>query len=262
MILRGLGLVVPVAAVVVAVLGLVAATQARAQAEDGGAGAPPSREQAQQLLQQGNELFRADRFADALHAYREAQRVFPSPKLFFNIAACEESLGRRAQAMSNLFAFVKQAVDADPLVRTEAERRMAHLATTLAAVDVSRLPPNAKIAVDAEAVGLTPLDRPLWLEPGPHRVSVDRPGRPLWVTTVDGRAGALSTLELPQLESLPAPKPAEPGPSGPTSLTGPAPEASFLRRTWWIWTAAGVVVAGATTLLVIKLLECPATRCR
>ena len=260
MILRGLGLVVPVAAA----LGLVAAVPARAQSEeDSGAGAPPAREQAQQLLQQGNELFRGDRFADALHAYREAQRVFPSPKLFFNIARCEESLGRRPQAMLNLYAFVKQAVDADPLVRTEAERRMAQLATTLAAVDVSRLPPNAKIAVDAEAVGLTPLERPLWLEPGPHRVSVDRPGRPLWVTTLDGKAGTLTALELPALEALPAPRSAELGRSGPTPPTEPAPEASFLRRTWWIWAAAGVIAAAATTtVLVIKLRECPATTCK
>jgi tetratricopeptide (TPR) repeat protein len=257
-IFRGLGPVVPVAAALI----LVAATRARAQAEDGGAGAPPAREQAQQLLQQGNELFRADRFAEALTTYREAQRMFPSPKLFFNIAACEESLGRRPQAMSNLFAFVKQALDADPLVRTEAERRMAQLATTLAAVDVSLLPSNARITVDAEAVGLTPLDRPLWLEPGPHRVSVDRPGRPLWVTTLDGKAGTLTALTVPEAPIPAARDTQEPGGSSAAALASPPSEASYLRRTWWIWAAAGVLVAGAATLVVVKLLECPATTCR
>jgi len=264
---RGLGLVVPVAACVAATLSFVATPRARAQAADAGAGSPdsaavPARVHAQQLLAQGNELFRADRFADALTAYREAHRLFPSPKLLFNIALCEQSLGHRAQAMLNLFAFVKQAPDADAPFRAEAERRMAALAAALAAVDISALPPNAKIVVDAQAMGLTPLDRPLWLEPGVHRISVDRPGRPLWVTTLDGKAGALIALTMPpEVEAPPAPPGGDPGGPGPAPPGEPPPEASFLRRTWWIWAAAGLVVAGAATLVVIKLRECPASRC-
>ena len=251
-----------IAATVAAALVFLAGGGARAQ--DAGdqreADTAPARARAQTLLERGNDLFRAGSFAEALRAYSDAHREFPSPKIFFNIARCEESLGHRPQAMESLESFLKQAPDADPQVRAEAQRLRAELAATLATVDVSGLPPNAKLAVDAETIGLTPLERPLWLEPGQHRVSVDRPGRPLWVTTLDGKAGTLTTLKLPEADAEPGLHGGDPGGPGPALPGEPPSEPSFLRRTWWIW--AAVVAAGAATLIVLKLRECPATMCK
>jgi tetratricopeptide (TPR) repeat protein len=199
-------------------------------------------------------LFRAGNFAEALRAYGDAHREFPSPKLLFNIALCEESLGHRPEALENLHAFVRRAPDADPQFRAEAKRRMSDLTAALAAVDVSALPANAAVAVDGRTVGLTPLDRPVWIEPGAHRVSIERAGRPLWVITVEGSAGATVALRVPDtaLAEPPGPEVTEPR---------PAPEPRKSR--WWIWVGAGLVLAGAATLLiVIKLNECPATQCQ
>jgi tetratricopeptide (TPR) repeat protein len=257
----GRGLVVPVALA----LYLLGGVPARAHASDGegrGTGAEASgaqaRARAQDLLQQGNEHFRAGRFAEAMRAYREAHQLFPSPKLLFNIARCEENLGHRSQAMVNLRGFLKLAPEADPAIRAEAEQRTAELARVLAGVDVSALPPNAAVAVDGQGVGLTPLDQVLWLEPGVHRLTVERAGKPLWVTGLEGKAGATVALRIPEADSLPQP----PLPAGDTGHEAPpAPPAPAGHSRWWIWVGLGLVVAGAATVVTIKLLECPATKC-
>jgi hypothetical protein len=249
-----------VVATMAAALFLVAATGARAQeAGDGGAEAATrsaaARSHAQELLQRGNDLFRAGNFAEALRAYGDAHREFPSPKLFFNIARCEESLGHRPEALENLHAFLRQAPEADPLIRAEAEKRMADLAAALAALDVSALPANAAIAVDGRTVGLTPLDRPIWMEPGAHRVTVERAGKALWVTTLEGSAGATAALQISDTS------PTAPVGSQVTESQPPPPRPP-VRSRWWIWVGVGLVLAGAATVMAVKLTECPATTCK
>lgn len=248
-----------VLATVAAALFFVAAAPARAQQSgDGGAeaaaGSAAARVHAQELLQRGNDLFRAGDFAEALRAYGDAHRAFPSAKLFFNIARCEESLGQRPQAVESLHAFLRQAPDADPLVRAEAEKRMADLVRVLAALDVAALPANAAIALDGRTVGLTPLDRPVWMEPGAHRVTVERAGKPLWVTTLEGSAGITVALQLSDTSPPP--------PAGPDATEPQPPPPAAARSRWWIWVGVGLVLASAATLIAIKLTECPATMCK
>ena len=250
-----------VVATVAAALFFVAPAPARAQQPgDAGAetttGSAAARAHAQDLLQRGNDLFRAGNFAEALRAYGDAHREFPSPKLFFNIARCEESLGHRPQALESLYAFLRQAPDADPLVRAEAEKRMADLVRVLAALDVAALPANAAIVLDGRTVGLTPLDRPVWMEPGAHRVTVERTGKPLWVTTLEGSAGVTVALQISDTSPPPLP------PAGPEAGESQPPPPPAARSRWWIWVGVGLVLAGAATLIAIKVTECPATTCK
>jgi tetratricopeptide (TPR) repeat protein len=261
----GRGLVLPVAAALSVSLSLVSATPARAQwgaghgdaAVDAGA---PSRERAraQDLLGQGNDLFRAGRFAEALRAYREAHDLFPSAKLFFNIGRCEESLGHRTQAIVNLRAFVKQSPDADPDVRADAEHRIAELARALGAIDVSALPANAALTVDGQGVGLTPLGDSLWLEPGTHRVTLDRAGKPLWFATVEAQPGTTIPLTISESTNQ-APAPPSGGPEG--GAPPPAATPTATRGRWWIWAGLGLLVAGATTTVLVLKLRCQQTQC-
>ena len=64
---------------------------------------------AQELLEQGNRLFRDGDKREALARYRQAYDVFASPKLFFNIARCEESLGDRTGAIRDFGYFLDGA---------------------------------------------------------------------------------------------------------------------------------------------------------
>jgi hypothetical protein len=267
---------------VAVLVAVAAAPAARAAAqEDGngdGGGQDDARARAQQRLAQGNDLFRAGDAAGALRRYREAYDIFQSAKLFFNIGRCEEALAQRAAAMRDLSRFLREAEGADPLVRAEAQERVTALGAALVAVDLSRVPANAAIRVDGQPAGLTPLGGPLWLEPGAHQLSVESPGRALWVTSVTGEAGAQMTIAVPDEPPRP-PKPIasakaadRAGSGGAAGGSGdhgrgldsaPTPDSSGgWRKRWWLWAALGVVVVGGVaTALVIESRQCPATTC-
>jgi hypothetical protein len=241
---------------------VVATATARADEADAGA---VSRTRAQELLDKGNELFWSGDSTEALRLFEEAHRTFPSPKLFFNIARCEENLRQRARAFQHYQDFLREAADADPSARVEAEHQVAALVTTIVSLELVGAPASSAIQIDGAPSGLTPLERPLWIEPGPHRLSVARPGRPVWIAPIDGKPGEKISLTVPAIEPGPPPSPGGPagangghGPTIGTDQSGGRP--SLLRRKWWLWTAIAVALAGGATT-VFLLTRCPATKC-
>jgi len=238
------------------------------------AGEPSAREHAQELLEKGNELFRAGDAVSALETYRRAYDTFASPRLFFNMGLCEEALSQPVPALRDLARFLREAPDADPGTRADAEARVAELTATLVAVDLAGLPPHAEVAVDGAAAGTAPLDGPLWIAPGRHRLSVGVPGRAPWLASVEGKAGERIPLAVPpeppapaarklagggSLDARPAPAPADPALS---PAPAPAPDAGGHHVRWPLWVALGaVVLAGAATAIILARNSCPATKC-
>ena len=226
---------------------------------------------AQQLLQEGNELFWAGHLPEALQLFEEAHRAYPSSKLFFNIARCEEGLDRRARALAHYQRFLREATTGEPLARAEAEQHVSTLSATLVAVELVDAPANAAIQIDGEPAGLTPLDGPLWLEPGTRRLSIDRAGQPLWVTSVTGEAGAKIVVKIAVKIALNIPKPelpaanpdTGPGGGGVRSASGEGhPDGrstSPLRRWWWLWTGLGLAVVGGATAIYL-MTRCPVSK--
>jgi len=238
----------------------ISVSPALAQNDAGAAGdadaTAPARLRAQELLNQGNELFRAGQTPAALRVYREAHRVFPSPKLFFNIGLCEEALDQRGLAMKHFSAFLRQTPDAGAAVRAQAQASVATLAKQLAAVDLGNVDANAAVRIDGEPAGLTPLEQPIWVEPGIHSLSIERPGKLVWVTSIDVQAGSTIVPTIPDASPA-AIEARQPAPSSPDENANARP----LWRRWWFWTALGVLVATGTAVTVIKLRECHQTVC-
>ena len=236
-----------------------------AQAEEADAGTD-LRAHAQELLDKGNELFWSGDAARALRLFEEARRAYPSPRLFFNIARCEEGLGQRARAFQHYQDFLREAPEADdPVARGEAERQISALTATIVSLELVGAPASSAIQIDGAPAGLTPLQRPLWIEPGPHRLSLARPGRPVWIAPINGKPGEKISLTVPAVELEPAPPPG--GAAGENGAVGPTTGAdqsggrpSLLRRKWWLWTAIAVALAGGATTLFL-LTRCPATKC-
>ena len=63
---------------------------------------------AQVRLDEGTRSFEAGDYATALRKFEDAYRIFPSPKLWFNIGSSQRLLSRPVEA---LHAFERQAVD-------------------------------------------------------------------------------------------------------------------------------------------------------
>ncbi len=234
-----------------------------AHADGGEDAATAAAARAQQLLHDGNELFWAGHLPEALKLFEEAHRIYASPKLFFNIARCEEGLDRRTRAVAHYQRFLREETSGEPLARAEADQHVTALSAALVALEVIDAPANAAIRIEGEPAGLAPLDGPLWLEPGTHRVSIDRPGQPLWIASVSGEAGARVSLTVPKPEGPPANSGAGGGANGGSSTSGdghadPAPP-SRLRRWWWLWTGLGLAVIGGTTAVYL-MTRCPVSK--
>ena len=238
---------------------LVLAAPRAAEADE-----PDARVRAQELLEQGNRLFREGDRREALARYRQAYDVFASPKLFFNIARCEESLGDRAGAIRDFAHFLDGAPDASEDARNEARERVGALMPLLGAIAIEA-ETNQLVQVDDQRVGVTPIKAPIWVEPGAHRVTVSRSAGTPWTTTLIAHAGERLTVAAP----APTP-PATPPEAVPLANTGPelvrsepaAPAVPLWRR-WWLWTAIGAVVVGGTVAgYLLTRDQCPATMCR
>jgi tetratricopeptide (TPR) repeat protein len=242
---------VAVAIVCLTLAGPTGAAHAEPSADDS------ARLRAQELLERGNELFRAGDMTGALRAYSEAHQAFASPKLFFNMGQCEEGLTHRPAAMRHFNDFLRLTTDAEPRVRAEAETRVAALAKQLLALDLALIAANAAVRIDDQVAGLTPIKQPVWLEPGAHRIAVDRPGRPLWVSSIEGRAGERVSVIVP--DTPPPPElPKLPKPMDQPETVAHRP----VWRRWWFWSGLGLIVAGGAAVAFIKLRNsCGQTVC-
>jgi hypothetical protein len=218
------------------------------------AGDADPRERAQQLLEQGNGLFRQGDLARALRIYRDAYDTFASSKLFFNIALCEQGLGDRASAMRDFSRFLGESPDASADFRTEAEDNTRRLATVLAAIAITG-PDNVVVQLDGAAAGLTPFKMPLWIEPGSHRVVVERVGQPAWSTIVVGDAGGRVSVVIPATETTDG---SAEGPRRSDGTTNPRADAPAGSHRLWLWIGLGaILIGGALATYLILRNRCP-----
>jgi len=159
-----------------AALSLAIAHQARA-AEPVVASSDASGEQGKALAkskyQQGVELYRNERYADAVQRFLEADALSPSAALSFNIARAYEKLGDDAATLRwyrNYLRLNPEAPNAAE-VRQSIETLGLSLAKKgIQQVTVLSTPSGATVAIDGRPVGVTPLT--LEMKPGPHHAFV------------------------------------------------------------------------------------------
>jgi hypothetical protein len=134
-------------------------------------------EQAKQLYLLGAEAFSAQRNADAIFYFRQAERLVPSAKLTYNIALAYDEMGDTGRALREYRAFL--AREPSSVHRDEVQARVEQLELALAALGVQQLrivsePTGATVRVGEELVGITP-----WageLAPGLHRIHLEHAG--------------------------------------------------------------------------------------
>src|SRR5436305_1430821 len=129
-------------AMVVTILLSCALASALARAET----ANPAKVQALAILQEGNAFLGQGRSTDALMKFTEAYRLFPSPKLHYNIGQAHSLIpGHEAQAYDSMSRFLTEAVDANPQLRAAAEAQRQKLRAKVGLVGVTADPPDADL---------------------------------------------------------------------------------------------------------------------
>lgn len=154
------------------------------------------------------------RYADACAAFEESQRLDPQPTTLFNIALCDEQLGKLASAL----AIYTQLVDDDtPARRAKSADMLGQLSVRVPRLEIVIANPRPGTEVTVNGVR-APEWKNLPVDLGVNRISVRAPGASPWSGEVTAKAegqrlSIAVTLEIqepgaPRDAGAPEPRPA------------------------------------------------------
>ena len=104
---------------------------------------------AQRFFKKGNKAFTAGRYEDALASYRKSFELVEHPRTLFNVAMCEDRLGREEAAYVAFRAFLEVAQERDAKHKVIAEDRLAELSKTMRLmVTITSRPEGASVFVN------------------------------------------------------------------------------------------------------------------
>lgn len=235
-------------------------------------GNAPERAHANRLLQSGNAALEQGAFDAAIRDYEAAYRIFPSPKVLYNLARAYQAAGRLPDACDTFERFISGVAHGPAELQDEladrvaaAKADVASLTAQLATVSLTLSPHDAVLTIDGRVHAHPATDRPivLRLSPGPHPLVATRQGfaaerRDLLLET--GRAISLALNLRPEHPDKPLLL------SG--GLTARSPEPTELRSStgrsravWWGALVAGsvLVASGTAVLLTRRDAPCPSS---
>jgi hypothetical protein len=204
---------------------------------------------AEALFRQGREAADAGDHAKACEKFKESNRLDPALGTVFNIADCEEKLGRLATAWQ-LFQEVAQRLPAGDerqgIAKQRAralEPRLPKLAIRLAAT----APAGTQVQRDDVELGAASLDTPLPVDPGPHSVTATAPDHEPRRFEVTLREAESQTIDV------------EPGAKRATNLvaevTSDQAPSSSQRTVGYVLGGVGLVGLAVGTVAGVMVLE-------
>lgn len=136
-----------------------------------------AKKEAADHYKKGVALFKEGDFASALAEFRAAYQALPSFEVLYNLGLTERRLFKYGQAVRTLNRYLEEGgkkVPADRRESVESELAQIRALTSQVTVTVEGAP--AKVLVDGEEVGVTPLSEPVLLGPGRHVIRAVRDG--------------------------------------------------------------------------------------
>lgn len=147
--------------------------EAGAEGEEAAPAEDPALEEARLHFEQGLRLVRREAWGPALAEFEESLRISPTSVAAFNRALCLKHLHRYPESLAAFEGYLERYADEiDRERRADVEAMMGEIRALLTAVTVRVNLDGATVVVDGEAVGTSPLDRPLLLLSGPHEIEV------------------------------------------------------------------------------------------
>lgn len=220
-----------VVATVTSSLPAAAKAPRRAQTMNLGATSQDRRNEAARSFQLGTRLVRETKWAEALAAFEDAQKLVPHAITMFNLGVCERALGRYTAARATFEAALEEDSNKRTTLprrlRQDAEGYLIEINRLLARVRVEVTPSSTALSIDGrpvKAVEKTPSALPLFvagllppgkgeplprrafeleLDSGRHVLTFSRPGHTDAVVARDFTPGRAPTLRL-ALDEIPA----------------------------------------------------------
>ncbi len=181
---------------------LVVAATLTLVARGAGADAPDGKVDARQRFEEGLAHAQAARWADALAAFLESRRLYPTRYNTQNAAIALRHLGRVVEALDLLESMAREFPEATETDRAVLEAELSTLRASMALVRIEGAPAGATVTIDGVEHGSTPLGRPLRVAAGERVVVVERAGFERFEQRVTFAGGTAVTLQ-PTLRALP-----------------------------------------------------------
>lgn len=222
---------------------------------------------AQALFDQGRELIRQGKFAEACPKFQESNRLDPGIGTQFNLADCYEQSGRVASAWAAFLEVASQARatgqgEREKAATKRAEKLQARLPRLVINVPEASKTPGLEIRRNGMLVGSAQWGTPVAVDPGEIELTANAPGKQTLRQTLRAEEGKTASYNLPVLAQgeraavAPATPPADapnearpvaPAASPPSVPVAPPPAEPSVAKGGnapWILTLAGVGVVG------------------
>lgn len=164
----------------------------------------PTQEEADRHFRSGVTLYKEAKYSEALAEFERAYEIAPHPLVLYNIAGCQRELSRYAEAVRYYRRFLEEGRDTITKVRLDnAQGELNDILARIARVTVTvQDVEGAELVLDGEALGTLPLDMPLVLPPGEHKLVARAAGyrdaeRVLRLASGDELQVDLTMVELP-----------------------------------------------------------------
>jgi hypothetical protein len=218
---------------------------------------------ARALFDQGVELSRQGRWAEAESVFSASAQLVPSPTCLLNLAVTRYQLQKPVSGLDAIQRF--EALHAES--STEQAARGRAIRTRLEQQVARRVlhvnPAHAELRVDGQVVANFKAPFTLQLDPGTHTVTLSAKGYLSSSHQIHADAGSAGELDVtlapaPELAAKPplefnAPPRTEPLTVNPQSKREITNERSSVWKSPWLWVGVGVVaVSAGTTIFVLS----------
>jgi hypothetical protein len=177
---------------------------------------------AREQFAQALSLQTAGDWAGALTLLKEVAAIKPTPQVRFNIALCQEKLGRLVAALGDYELAAADARESDAgQVAEEVDARLEALKARIPKIIVQRGAgaENATIMLDGVAIGDSVVGTPMPADPGPHVVDASAPGYKSFNQALRLQEKQTETVTV-NLEKLPDEPNPSPQPGAASRSTG------------------------------------------
>jgi hypothetical protein len=213
--------------------------------------------EADRLFDEGVAAFEREDYRAALEAFEGSYALEPTPDALLNIGMCHRLVGHGAAAVNALRRYITEVGGTLPQEEVVAIRQqMDAIVPNVGQFELVVSEPGARLAVDGEEVGVSPLGWFVAVEPGEHSVGARKEGYEPAAVSGEVVAGGVITLTLvltpiavepPVSVEPPPPPPVEPPPPA-VQVAQPEGGEDGGGLGWWFWgsvIAAGTIGAGA-----------------
>ena len=226
---------------------------ARAAGQD----SPAAGREAGRHFQRGVTLYAEADYRAALVEFRRAYAISPHTAVLYNVGEAQYQLQDYAAALTTFERYLAESTPSDTR-HSEVETTVEVLRSRVGHVSIVTLPAGADVTIDDQAIGRTPLERPVLVSIGHRKLVASMPGRQPVTRYVDVATDDNVAVTMP----LPDAAVAVAAPSAPTKAVPPVPVVdpsppSHSGAIWRGigWTTTGLLATGAITFGILAATE-------